>query len=132
MEISESINIIFPIVCGRGLVFMYEFMHVCKNVYRPYISVYIYIYVGVHACMCVRLANRVSKNRNFFRKIKNGFFYLNWIFKIEIRPWFILEVFNVLLGYYNYYSNYVKNLTEPVCNLARLWCLIVYFNVTSD
>ena len=38
-----------------GLVFMYEFMHVCMNVC---ISLYgIYTYVGVHACMCVRLAN---------------------------------------------------------------------------
>ena len=77
MEISGINEYHFPIVCGRwdngrGIVFMYEFMHVCKNVYRPYISVY--IYVGVHACMCVRLANRVDKNRNFFRKIKNRFF----------------------------------------------------------
>src|SRR6218665_1153806 len=36
----------FPIVCGRwdngrGLAFMYEFMHVCKNLCRPYISVYV-------------------------------------------------------------------------------------------
>ena len=48
----------FPIVCGRwdngGLVFMYEFMHVCKNV-----CISLYKYVGVQACtcMCVRLAN---------------------------------------------------------------------------
>ena len=46
----------FPIVCGRwyngGLVFMYEFMHVCKNV-----CISLYTHVGVHACMCVRLAN---------------------------------------------------------------------------
>jgi len=51
-------NIIFPlsVVYGImvGFVFMYEFMHVCMNVrlflYRP-------MYVGVHACMCVRLEN---------------------------------------------------------------------------
>jgi len=47
----------FPIVCGRwdiggGLVFMYEFRHVCKNV-----CISLYMYVGVHASMCVRLAN---------------------------------------------------------------------------
>ena len=29
---------------------MYEFMHVCMNV-----CVSLYTYVGVHACMCVRL-----------------------------------------------------------------------------
>src|SRR6218665_1466997 len=44
----------FPIVCGRcdngGLVFMYEFMHVCNNVCTS-------LYIGMHACMCVRLAN---------------------------------------------------------------------------
>jgi len=52
-------NIIFPFVCGRydnggGLVFMHEFMHVCMNVC---ISLYRPTYVGVHACMCVRIAN---------------------------------------------------------------------------
>ena len=31
---------------------MYEFMHVWNNV-----CIYLYMYVGVHACMCVRLAN---------------------------------------------------------------------------
>src|SRR6218665_428475 len=31
---------------------MYEFMHVCMNV-----CISLYTYVGVHACMCVRLAN---------------------------------------------------------------------------
>jgi len=31
---------------------MYEFMHVCKNV-----CISLYMYVGVHACMCVRLEN---------------------------------------------------------------------------
>ena len=35
-----------------GLVFMYEFMHVCIKV-----CISLYTYVGVHACMCVRLAN---------------------------------------------------------------------------
>jgi len=42
----------FPIVCGLwgkgGLVFMYEFMHVYKNV-----CISLYMYIGVHACMCV-------------------------------------------------------------------------------
>jgi len=46
----------FPIICGRwdngGLVIMYEFMHVCKNV-----CISMYMYVGVHVCMRVRLAN---------------------------------------------------------------------------
>ena len=46
----------FPIVCGRwdngGLVFMYEIAHVCNNV-----CISLYMYVGVHACMCVRLSN---------------------------------------------------------------------------
>ena len=46
----------FPVVCGRwdsgGLDFMYEFLHVCKNV-----CISLYMYVGVHACMWVRLAN---------------------------------------------------------------------------
>jgi len=49
-------NIIFPlsVVDGimGGLVFMYEFMHVCKNA-----CVSLYMYVDVHACICVRLAN---------------------------------------------------------------------------
>ena len=54
-------NIILPFVCGRCdnggqgvLGFMYEFMHVglCMNV-----CISLYTYVGVHACMCVRLAN---------------------------------------------------------------------------
>src|SRR6218665_3710218 len=50
-------NIIFPFVCGRcdnegGAVFTYEFMHVCMNV-----CISLYTYVGVHACMCVRLVN---------------------------------------------------------------------------
>jgi len=49
-------NIIFPlsVVYGimGGLVFMYEFMHVCMNV-----CISLYMYVGVHAFMCVRLAN---------------------------------------------------------------------------
>ena len=49
-------NIIFPlsVVYGimGGLVFMYEFMHVCMNV-----CISLYMYVGVHACMCVRQAN---------------------------------------------------------------------------
>ena len=54
-----------PIVCGQwangvGLVFMYKFMHVCKNV-----CISLYMYVGVHACMCVRLAND-------FINVKNG------------------------------------------------------------
>ena len=45
----------FSIVCGRlyngeGAYFMYEFMHVCKNV-----SISLSMYVGVHACMCVGL-----------------------------------------------------------------------------
>ena len=31
---------------------MYEFLHVCKNV-----CISLYMYVGVHACMCVRLVN---------------------------------------------------------------------------
>ena len=49
----------FPIVCGPwdnggGLDFMYEFMHVCKNV-----CISLYTYVDVHACMCVRLANNL-------------------------------------------------------------------------
>jgi len=49
-------NIIFPMsvvdgIMGR-LIFMYEFMHICKNV-----CIFLYMYVGVHACMCVRLAN---------------------------------------------------------------------------
>ena len=35
-----------------GLAFMYEFMHVCNNV-----CISMYMYVGVHAFMCVRLAN---------------------------------------------------------------------------
>ena len=43
-----------------GLVFMYEFMHVCMNV-----CISLYMYVGVHACMCVRLAND-------FINVKNG------------------------------------------------------------
>ena len=34
-----------------GLVFMYEFMHVCMNV-----CISLYTCVGVHAYMCVRLA----------------------------------------------------------------------------
>jgi len=46
----------FSIVCGLwdngGLVFMCEFMHVCMNV-----CISLYMYVSVHACMCVRLAN---------------------------------------------------------------------------
>ena len=46
----------FPIVCDQldigGLVFMYECMHVCKNVF-----ISLYMYVGVYACMCARLAN---------------------------------------------------------------------------
>ena len=50
-------NIISPFVCGRcdnegGLVFMYDFMHVCRNV-----CISLYTYVGVHACMRVRLEN---------------------------------------------------------------------------
>ena len=40
-------NIILPFLCGRcdngGLVFMYEFMHVCMNV-----CISLYTYVGVH------------------------------------------------------------------------------------
>src|SRR6218665_1465480 len=40
----------FPSVCGEwdngGLVFMYEFMHVCKNVH---VCISLYMYVGVHA-----------------------------------------------------------------------------------
>jgi len=51
-------NIIFPLSCGPwdngGLDSMYEFMHVCKNV-----CISVYTYVGVHACMCVRLANNL-------------------------------------------------------------------------
>ena len=31
---------------------MYEFMNVCMNV-----CISLYMYVGVHACMCERLAN---------------------------------------------------------------------------
>jgi len=31
---------------------MYKFMHLCMNVY-----ISLYIYVGVHACMCVHLVN---------------------------------------------------------------------------
>jgi len=49
----------FPIVCGRWdnggwacFYVGYEFMHVCKNV-----CISLYMYVGVHACMCVQLAN---------------------------------------------------------------------------
>ena len=49
-------NIIIPLYVVDGIIggacFMYEFMHVCKNVY-----ISLYMYVGVHACMCVRLAN---------------------------------------------------------------------------
>jgi len=45
-------NIIFPlsVVDGimEGFVFMYEFMHVRKNV-----CIYMYMYVGVLACMYV-------------------------------------------------------------------------------
>ena len=48
----------FAIVCGLWdnwvLVFMHEFMHVCKNVCKP---ISLYMYIGVHACMCARLAN---------------------------------------------------------------------------
>src|SRR6218665_2484350 len=44
-------RILYCIVMG-GLAFMYEFMHVCMNV-----CISLYTYVGVHACMCVRLAN---------------------------------------------------------------------------
>ena len=51
-------NIIFPFSVVDGimgdLVFMYEFMQIglCKNA-----CISLYMYVGVHACMCVRLAN---------------------------------------------------------------------------
>jgi len=52
-------NIIFPlsVVDGimGGLVFMYEFMHVCQKIF-----ISLYMYAGVHACMCVRLANDFS------------------------------------------------------------------------
>ena len=49
-------NIIFPLSVVYGiigeLVFMYEFTHVCMNA-----CISLYMYVGVHACMCVGLAN---------------------------------------------------------------------------
>ena len=53
-------NIIFPLSVAYGvmrgeLVCIYEFMHVCMNVC---ISLYKgYMYGGLHACMCVRIAN---------------------------------------------------------------------------
>jgi len=43
----------------KGVVFMYEFMHVCMNV-----CISVYMYVGVHACMWVHLANDFNQCRN--------------------------------------------------------------------
>ena len=87
-------NIIFPlsVVDGMmgGLAFMYEFMHVCKNVCTS-----LYVYVGLHACMCVRLANRVDNNiKNRIFLFKSDFKNLNQI-RIYIRS------FHFPLGYYN-------------------------------
>src|SRR6218665_1740615 len=51
-------NIIFPlsVVDGimGGLVFMYEFRHVCKNVCTS-----LYMYIGVHACRGVQYVHWV-------------------------------------------------------------------------
>ena len=51
-----NINFILSVVHGiiRGLDFMYESIHVCKNV-----CISLYTYAGVHACMCVGLANNL-------------------------------------------------------------------------
>ena len=44
-----------------------------------------------------------------------------------------IRIFHFLLGYYSYnYQNYVNNIAEQVCNLARLWCLIVFLKATND
>jgi len=57
-------NIIFPLSMVDGImggfVFMYEFMHVCKNV-----CISVYMYVGVHACMYVvwRMTLSMSKRK---------------------------------------------------------------------
>jgi len=51
-----------------GIDFMYEFMHVCKNV-----CISLYTYVGVHACICVRLANNLVNV-----KTKTKIFDLLW------------------------------------------------------
>ena len=49
-QISNQIDAADAIM--GGLVFMYEFMHVCINV-----CIALHTYGGVHACMCVCLAN---------------------------------------------------------------------------
>jgi len=52
-------------------------------------------------------------------KIKNRIFLFKSDFKNFNQVMIYIRIFNFLLGYYNYH-NYVKNLAEPVCNLARL------------
>jgi len=63
--------------------------------------------------MVVKNHEFIGKNKKIgFLKFKSNFLRLNQIM-IYIR------IFHFRLGYYNYH-NYVKNLAEPVGNLARL------------
>ena len=43
---------------------MYEFMHPCMNV-----CISLYMYVGVHTCMCVRLANDLINGNTETKKL---------------------------------------------------------------
>jgi len=44
-----------------------------------------------------------------------------------------INILQFLLGYSNYnYHNYANNIAEQVGNLARHWCLPLYWKVTND
>ena len=70
-------NIIFPLSVVDGIMGGGYFL--CMNscmFARMYIGpISLYMYVGVHACMCVRLAKRVDKKIGFL-KIEIGFLKL--------------------------------------------------------
>src|SRR6218665_3069647 len=84
-------HIIFPFVCGRcdkgggGLVFMYEFMHVCMCV-----CISLYTYVGVHACMCVHV------------RLADDFINVN----TEKNSLFVVKKYLLFIGTLDFYSDY--------------------------
>src|SRR6218665_3896468 len=112
----------FSVVYGilRGAVFMYEFMQLCMNV-----CISLYMYVGVHTSMCVRLANdfiNVKTETKYMiccEEIPTFYWQARFLLRLQILPRHAVASFCLIHSYCTagklsqFYHSSEKNMYHP-------------------